>query len=681
MICTTLQNKNIEQLLDALAQCEMAEIRLDRCSLSEDDIQTVFSSDRSLVATCRIADLCQADTSALPEAAKQARAAQKAENLLTKAIVAGASWVDVEMEAPKEMSKRLRSLAYEYGTTFIRSYHDFTKTPSEEELGNILKKCLYHGADLVKIVTTASCKEDVERVFSLYKHAPQGRLIAFCMGKAGRDSRLDCLLEGAPYTYACLDETEAAAPGQIPFRKMMQDVYGDFTFIKDGGPIKAPASKSYAQRAIIAASLAEGVSVLEGYTSCSDTDSAVRVARALGARVEIDGERIEIEGIGASCGQHPLTSLNVGESGLLTRMMIPLCAAISPSKVEFTGEKTLCTRPLKGVRETMEAFGARVESQEDTVTVPFSVCGPLKNGRIEVSGSEGSQLITGLLMALPLSHKNTTLVVHNPKSIPYLVMTLEVLKRFGIKASYEMLGDEDFLNSDGDLRYCTDIVFRIKGNQRYRSADFAIEGDWSGAANLLVIGAVFGSVTVSGLNTESSQADFQIVPALVDAGAVVSQLDEPEGDITVTRGPLTAFSMDASNCPDLFPILSVLALFCDGNSRISGLGRLSTKESDRKTAILDMLEGLGQKASVDGDTLVVSGCPLARRLLFHSRGLSLPCGATALLRGGRFTSRHDHRMAMALSVASLAADSPLEIDDKDCVAKSYPHFNHVFDSL
>ena len=260
-------------------------------------------------------------------------------------------------------------------------------------------------------------------------------------------------------------------------------------------------------------------------------------------------------------------------------------------------------------------------------------------------------------------------------------MTLEVLKRFGIKASYEMLGDEDFLNSDGDLRYCTDIVFRIKGNQRYRSADFAIEGDWSGAANLLVIGAVFGSVTVSGLNTESSQADFQIVPALVDAGAVVSQLDEPEGDITVTRGPLTAFSMDASNCPDLFPILSVLALFCDGSSRISGLGRLSTKESDRKTAILDMLEGLGQKASVDGDTLVVSGCPLARRLLFHSRGMSLPCGATALLRGGRFTSRHDHRMAMALSVASLAADSPLGIDDKDCVAKSYPHFNQVFDSL
>ena len=157
---------------------------------------------------------------------------------------------------------------------------------------------------------------------------------------------------------------------------------------------------------------------------------------------------------------------------------------------------------------------------------------------------------------------------------------------------------------------------------------------------------------------------------LMDAGASLSQTDDSKGTIVAQRAPLSAFSADASNCPDLFPIVAVLAAFCQGESHIAGVGRLAHKESDRGKAILEMLTLLGVEAGIIGDELVVQGESLARRLL---------CGR--MLQGGSFSSHHDHRMLMALKVASLAADSPLVIDDEDCVSKSFPEFNQMFEQL
>ena len=170
MICTTIQNKTAEQILQALEQCEMAEIRLDRCELNSREMGEIFSSDVPLVATCRIAEVMnEPSLQELPEALREIKAVQLAEKRLVKAIEAGARYVDVELEAPKQMSKAVRSAAHENGTVFIRSYHDFEGTGSLEQLKSVVEKSLYHGADMVKVVTTAHAAEDVERVMRLYE--------------------------------------------------------------------------------------------------------------------------------------------------------------------------------------------------------------------------------------------------------------------------------------------------------------------------------------------------------------------------------------------------------------------------------------------------------------------------------------------------------------------------------
>jgi len=737
MICTTIQNKNLDQVLTALESCEMAEIRLDRCNMSLEDIAECFASDVPLVATCRIADVMASEpslqTGELALQSREIKAAQIAEKRLCQAIEAGAKYVDVEMEAPKQMSKRIRNAAHENGTVFMRSYHDFDGTDSVDALKAIVEKCRRHGADVVKIVTAARSQEDVERVMSLYEWNGQeygdGSLIAFCMGDAGRRSRIDSLACGAPFTYAAFGEGEEAAPGQWPAREMAETVYGGFRFVGmpynavtpdvegsqeesessaassgfESPGIRMPASKSFAQRAIIAAALADGVSHLSGYTPCSDSEAAIGVAKALGACVTVnlcdDGTSVlEIKGVAAAPGTVDVDRLNVCESGLLTRLMIPLSAQIVSSDVTITGEKTLLNRPMKGAREMLAGFGVRLENAAsgdnavlpdstfadcdaagvnemrptapDDCKVPLKVCGQLSFGRTEISGKNGSQLISGLLMALPLGEKNSTVVVTDPKSIPYMFITLDVLKHFGIMVRNEMSGGRDFFESDGDWSLCSEMTFKIKAGQRYRPADFDLEGDWSAAANFLVAGAIFGRAEIQGLDTTSLQADLSIMDILMEAGASLSQLDGNKGTITVQRAPLSAFKTDASNCPDLFPIVSVLAAFCQGTSRIGGVDRLVHKESDRGKAIVDMLTAMGVPVRVEGNELRIEGQSLARRCL---------CGT--LLKGGNFASLHDHRMAMALKVAGLGADSPVLIDDEACVAKSFPEFPEKFAEL
>ena len=740
MICTTIQNRNYEQILAALEDCEMAEIRLDRCELTAKETDELFTSDVPLVATCRINEIASNDASLqdLTPQSREIKAMQIAEKRLIRAIEAGARYVDVELEAQKQMSKRVRQAAHENGTIFIRSYHDFEGTDSLEALKAIVEKCVYHGADMVKIVTTAHSEADVEKVMALYDWCSEekvsgnekigalsdGGLIAFCMGDEGRRSRLDCLMHGAPYTYAALSEEEAAAPGQWAAADMCKAVYGDFRFIGGAschteggeGPLSMPVSKSFAQRAIIAAALADGTSHLKGYTPCGDNEAALQVARNLGAEVSVDGNVVTIKGISASLGglkqllsadgtpsqdEDGTPVLHVGESGLLTRMMIPIMSQIGTEAVKFTGEKTLLGRPLTGAKEIMDAFEAELSScdpdrgegssdvQNDPVRVPLTVKGPLKAGRAEISGKHGSQLISGLLMALPFAEKNSSLIVHEPKSIPYMFITLEVLKKFGIKVGNDMLGGPDFLASDGDWSLCTEMVFKVKGGQRYKAADIDLEGDWSAAANFLVAGAIFGKLEVQGLDTTSLQADLSIMDILMDAGASLSQLDGDRGNITVQRAPLKAFSVDASNCPDLVPIISVLAAFCQGTSRLAGVGRLANKESDRAKAIIGMLTQMGVEASVDGDIMIIEGHSLSQRLLRGAAARSTadasasdeaPAVISGLLRGGNYTSHHDHRMVMALKVAALGADSPIVIDDEECVAKSFPQFHEMFDS-
>ena len=645
MICVSLQNRNLEELFAVLERedVEMAEIRLDRCPLSDDDISELFSfCDKPLVATCRFDEV--------PELA---------EKKLSLAMAAGAQYCDLELEAPAPVGKRLRRKAAECGTVFIRSYHNYDYTPSAEELHGIVGQCRRFGAEVVKIAVKAKSPEDVATVESLYESYPEGTLLAFCMGEEGKRSRVDCLRLGAPFSFAALGDK--TAEGQMQLADMRAEVYGSFEAYNRSG-IEVPASKSMAQRAIIAAALADGTSHLSGYTPCEDSQSAIAAARAIGAQITEDSTLV-IRG----CGSAPLNldTLDVGESGLLTRMLIPVLAMKNGGKAfEITGRGTLPTRPLAGAAQIMASFGVMLEnlqSEGKEVRVPLRVNGKLLPGRADISGKGGSQLISGLLMALPLAEKNSTLYIHEPKSIPYMFMTADVLQKFGVKVANEMEGGDDFLESQ-DWGLCTGMTFRIKGEQRYQAADFRLEADWSSAAPFLVAGAIFGSAQVEGLDTSSLQADLSIIDILAEAGACVSQVEDTK-TVCAQKAPLNAFEMDLANAPDLFPVVSVLAAFCPGQTRLGGVGRLATKESNRAEAILEMLHQLGVEASIEKDDMLITGHSLSSRLLSGN-----------LLAPGTYTSRHDHRMVMALKVAQLGASGPIVIDDELCVAKSFPGF-------
>lgn len=693
MICTTIQNRTLEEIIGLLEGSEpriqMAEIRLDRCPLDIEEIESLFSSsDTPLVATCRVVD----DGNGTWE---------EAEEKLTAAVEAGAAFLDLEIEAPKEVGKRLRRACTEYGTTMIRSSHFFAGTPSDDVLRNTVEKCRKFGGEIVKIAAMAKSGEDVARVLGLYSQEQttqrQAELIAFSMGETGRASRLECLRLGSPFTYTALNDNEAAAPGQWTYTEMLTAVYGHREPLHCDVALNMPASKSFAQRAIIAAALADGESRLEGYSPCGDNEAAIEVAKALGAEVRVEtagvrsdlsdsstdtatGTTLTIKGAGSSVNMPD--KLNVGESGLLTRLMIPIVAALGKGQpIEIDGIGTLPARPLKGASEIMAGFGTvlRPLNPAPEVHVPLTVQGPLLPGKTSISGKGGSQLISGLLMALPLLPGDSTLHIHDPKSIPYMFITADVLRRFGIRIGSEMEGGEDFLETQ-DWSLCTGITFKIKGGQKYSAAAFDIEGDWSAAANFLVAGALFGDVRLTGLDTTSLQADISIMDILMEAGASLSQLDEepqaedepaeeavaPQGHrglITAQKAPLRAFDTDLNNCPDLFPIVAILAAFCHGRSNIQGFKRLASKESDRGAAILNMLTQMGVEASAAGDILSITGESVESRLLNGH-----------LLKGGEYTSSHDHRMAMALTVASWCADSLIQIDDTTCIAKSFPAF-------
>lgn len=686
MICTVLQDKDFDGLLSAMDGCGMAEIRLDRCDVAENEIDELFSTaDIPLVATCRIAEMARKH----PEMSAVA-VASLCEKRLVAAIKAGAAYADLEIEFPKENLKRVKSVCEDNGTLLIRSFHDFRGTDSTEALKAVVEKCVYHGADIVKIAATANSPEDAARVLALYddpsclappqtgRHAApapetaEGRLIAFCMGEAGRASRMECLRKGAPFTYVALTEADVTAPGQMTADEMAEKLYGGLPFFD--ADIMAPSSKSFVQRAVVAAALAGGVSRLRNYTPCGDSESAIKAAETLGAKVERetagDETNLVITGIAASEGCLPtLTEIHAGESGLLARLMIPLAAELSAGRsVKITGEKTLANRRLPGVNELMTGLGVKVSSSSEKL--PVSVEGRLSVPNAEVSGENGSQLISGLLMAMPLTDRNMTLLVEKPKSIPYTFMTAEVLKRFGVKISNEMLGGRDFLESDGDWSLCTEMIFKVRAGQKYEAADIDIEGDWSAAVPFMVAASIFGKACVDGLDTNSLQADIAIMDILMDAGASITQIDGDDGEIHVQRAPLLAFDCDLSHCPDLFPCVGVLAAFCQGRSRICGVSRLRDKESDRAAAVVEMLGGMGVEAWIDesSDALVVTGHSLEWRILNGS-----------MLKGGRFTSRGDHRMVMALKIAALGADSPVEIDDEACVSKSCPDFVKMFD--
>lgn len=401
------------------------------------------------------------------------------------------------------------------------------------------------------------------------------------------------------------------------------------------GCVTPPSSKSYAQRALAAALLAEGRSVLRNIDFCDDTLSAITCIEALGAKVE----RTAADVVTIYGGLKPASGvLHVGESGLATRLFTPI-AALCSHPITIEGRGTLLHRPMTMMIEPLRALG--VDVRDGGGYLPIEVCGPMCRDYVEVDGSVSSQFITGLLMALPCKESDTVIRVSGATSRPYLDMTISTAEQFGVEIEHNNYEE-----------------FFVRGSQRYRAVDIAIEGDWSGAASLMVAGAIAGEVTVKNISMLSRQADVAITTALVRAGAEVISDDV---GVTVRQRPLRAFEFDATDSPDLFPVLAALAAACEGESIIYGTHRLEHKESNRAEAIRAEYAKLGVEVELDGDMMRIRG---------------------GRVRGGREVETYgDHRMAMSLALTALRADEPITVCGAECVAKSYPDFFEMLDKI
>ena len=400
------------------------------------------------------------------------------------------------------------------------------------------------------------------------------------------------------------------------------------------GSITAPASKSYAQRAVAAALLAGGETTLTHLDLCNDTRAALDVARRLGASVSHEGTTYTIRG-----GLNPVsTKLNIGESGLATRLFTPI-ASLCHMPITINGEGSILRRPIEMMEEPLQALGVEVISNGGYL--PISVKGPMRGGEIHVDGSLSSQFITGLLMALPLSPNDTVLHVENLKSRPYVDMTIDLAARFGVA-----------------IKHNNYEQFYIAGGQHYTPCTYNIEGDWSGASCLLVAGATAGSITIRNLNHISLQADLAIIEALARAGA---EIITTNSSVTVHGGPLHAFEFDATDCPDLFPALAALAASCEGTSVLTGTQRLTYKESNRAETIAEVFGRLGIGVDLsEENTMRITGGPVSSAVV---------------------DSHNDHRIAMAAAVAALSSDDSVVIEGADAADKSYPNFWKDLDKL
>ncbi len=395
------------------------------------------------------------------------------------------------------------------------------------------------------------------------------------------------------------------------------------------GRLQPPCSKSYAQRALAASLLTPGRSRLHHVAFCNDTYSALRCIEALGARVDRIGETsLEIEG-----GLNPRTDrLHVGESGLAARLFTPI-AALCDRPIIIEGEGTLLRRPLSMMFAPLQSLG--VSLRDGGGFLPIQVKGPMRGEEVEVDGHISSQFITGLLIALASRPEECTIRVKNPVSIPYIEMTLDTIRCFGREIDYR----EDYTE------------FYLPASSGYRPAECSIEGDWSAAAAWLVGGALSGEVCVENLSTLSKQADTAICRALERAGAAITC---EEHCLTVAARPLRAFTFDATQSPDLFPVLVALAASAEGVSELRGTSRLEFKESNRAEVLQEIYGHLGIEIDLSTpDCMRVRG---------------------GRIRGGRCSAYGDHRIAMSLALAALRSEEPLWIEGAECVAKSYPTF-------
>lgn len=411
---------------------------------------------------------------------------------------------------------------------------------------------------------------------------------------------------------------------------------------KVSGNVHAPASKSSMQRACAAALVRKGESIIRNPGKSNDDIASLNVIQTLGAEVTITNEQLIIN----SEGVKPISSsVNNGEAGLGIRMFTPI-VALSNEEITINGEGSLLTRPMDFFDEVMPQLGVEIASNNGKL--PIKIKGPLQPKNIEIDGSLSSQFLTGLLLAYAaLDAKDVTIKVHNLKSKPYVDLTLSVMESFLLKVP-ENRNYKEFYFDETPVMPNEDVV------------DYTVEGDWSGGAFLLVAGSVAGNIKVKGLDIASTQADKKILEALENCGADI-KIYNNEIELSNSPSGVRGFEFDATDCPDLFPPLAALAANCKGATKVTGVHRLTHKESNRALTIQEELGKMNIKVELNDNVMLIEGSQSIKAASVHSH--------------------HDHRIAMMCAVLALKANGETTIEEAEAVNKSYPDFYKHLQSL
>ena len=402
-----------------------------------------------------------------------------------------------------------------------------------------------------------------------------------------------------------------------------------------GGTVSAPPSKSMAHRAVLCSALAKGTSHIENLEFSKDISATLAAAGQLCARVESGPADALVEGLGHF--RPVFGPVDCCESGSTLRFLIPL-ASLTGQSITFVGRGRLMERPQSVYETLYREQNLHFEQANGQLTV----AGSLRSGEYTLAGNVSSQFISGLLFVLPLLAGDSTLHLIPPvESRSYIEMTRAAQAAFGVTS-----------------HWLDDTTLCIPGGQQYHPRDYIVEGDYSQAAFLAVLGAVKGGITLTGLAAETLQGDAAILDILRRCGAKFTQT---EAGLVFEQAPLHGVDIDLADCPDLGPVLMVLGLLCEGTTVIRNAERLRIKESDRIAAMEAELRACGGVLSSEGGTITVQGC----KPRLHAPEAPL-------------SGHNDHRVVMSLTVLALAADIPLAINEAEAVQKSWPHF---FDAL
>ena len=402
-----------------------------------------------------------------------------------------------------------------------------------------------------------------------------------------------------------------------------------------GGTVSAPPSKSMAHRAVLCSALAKGTSHIENLEFSKDISATLAAAGQLCARVESGPADVLVEGLGHF--RPVFGPVDCCESGSTLRFLIPL-ASLTGQSITFVGRGRLMERPQSVYETLYREQNLHFEQANGQLTV----AGSLRSGEYTLAGNVSSQFISGLLFALPLLAGDSTLHLIPPvESRSYIEMTRAAQAAFGVTS-----------------HWLDDTTLCIPGGQQYHPRDYIVEGDYSQAAFLAVLGAVKGGITLTGLAAETLQGDAAILDILRRCGA---KFTRTEAGLVFEHAPLQGVDIDLADCPDLGPVLMVLGLLCEGTTVIRNAERLRIKESDRIAAMEAELRACGGVLSSEGGTITVQGC----KPRLHAPEAPL-------------SGHNDHRVVMSLTVLALAADIPLAINEAEAVQKSWPHF---FDAL